>query len=194
MANQSGFTLPELVVTVAVAAVLLGLAVPSFRETVIGNRLTSATNEFMAAINYARSEAIRRGQSVILCKTDTGTSCNEGGNKWEIGWMAFVDKDKDQKLTAGDEILRVWPALPEKYTLRLDPDANFDDYLRYDPHGAANSKDTNSKGTFAVCYDNQTVGAKAIDIKPLRPMLGIDTNGNRIPENDSGDIPSCFTL
>jgi type IV fimbrial biogenesis protein FimT len=187
MAKQSGFTLPELMVTVAVAAILLGLAVPSFRETVISNRLTAATNEFMAAVNFARSEAIKRNETVILCKTGTGTSCNVGGNKWEIGWMAFVDKVKDGKWTSGDEILRVWPALPAKYTLR--PNNNFDDYLRYDPHGAASNI-----GTFAVCYDNQTVGAKAIIITRLRPRLGVDTNGNRIPENDSGDIPSCFTL
>lgn len=186
MAKQSGFTLPELMITVAVAAILLGLAVPSFRETAISNRLTVATNEFMAAVNFARSEAIKRGENVILCKTSTGTSCNEGGNKWEIGWMAFVDKVKDNKWTSGDEILRVWPALPAKYTIR--PNNNFDNYLRYDPYGAADNI-----GTFAVCYDNQRVGAKAIVITRLRPRLGLDTNGNRIPESDSGDIASCFT-
>ncbi len=181
-----GFTLIELMVTVSVAAVLLGLGVPAFRQTIISNRLTSAANEFMAALTYARSEAIRRGVPVALCKSSDGANCSLGGNKWESGWMAFVDANRDGKWNSGEEILRVWPALPDGYTLR--PNNNFDNYLRYDPQGAANNL-----GTFAVCYQNQTQGAKAIVITRLRPRLGKDTNGNRIPETDSGDIASCFT-
>lgn len=185
--KPNGFTLTELMITLAVAAILAGVAVLSFRETVIQNHLTSAANEFMAALAYARSEAVRRGVSVILCKTDTFSACTEGGKKWEVGWMAFLDKDKNGRWTSGDEILRIWPALPADYTLR--PNNNFDDYLRYNPKGEANNL-----GTFALCYANQKVGARAIVITRLRPRLGLDQNGNRIPENDSGDIASCFTL
>jgi type IV fimbrial biogenesis protein FimT len=181
-----GFTLIELMVAVSVAAVLLGLGVPAFRQTLISNRLTASANEFMAALNYARSEAIRRGVPVALCKSSSGTSCDTGGNKWEIGWMAFVDANKDGKWDSGEDILRVWPALPEGYTLR--PNNNFDNYLRYDPQGAANNI-----GTFALCYQAKREGAKAIVITRLRPRLGIDSNGNQIPETDSGDIASCFT-
>jgi type IV fimbrial biogenesis protein FimT len=180
-----GFTLIELMVAVSVAAVLLGLGVPAFRQTLISNRLTASANEFMAALNYARSEAIRRGVPVVLCKSSSGTSCDTGGNKWEIGWMAFIDANKDGKWNSGEDILRVWPALPEGYTLR--PNNNFDNYLRYDPQGAANNI-----GTFALCYQEKREGAKAIVITRLRPRLGIDSNGNQIPETDSGDIASCF--
>ncbi len=186
MSGRSGFTLVELMVALAVAAVLLGLAVPSFRETVISNRLTSTVNEFMAALTYARSEAIKRGQRVWLCKTEDGATCKEGGNQWETGWLVFLDKNGDEEWTAGDEVLKVWPALPQGFTLR--PNNNFDNYLYYTAHGEANNL-----GTFAVCYNNQTIGAKAIVITRLRPRLGLDSNDNRIPENDSGDIASCFT-
>ncbi len=185
MSGQSGFTLVELMIALAVAAVLLGLAVPSFREMVIQNRLTSSANEFMATLNFARSEAIRRGQSVWLCKSLDGATCQVGGNKWETGWLVFLDKNGDEKWTTGDEVLRVWPALPQGFTLR--PNNNFDNYLRYTARGEANNL-----GTFAICYNNQRIGAKAIVITRLRPRLGLDTNGNRIPESDSGDIASCF--
>ncbi|MCX7607927.1 MAG: GspH/FimT family protein [Anaerolineales bacterium] len=151
----------------------------------MSNRLTSATNEFMAALNFARSEAIKRGQSVTLCKSSTGTSCTASSN-WEQGWIAFVDANANGSLDSGETVLRVWPALPAKYSLR--PNNNFNNYLRYDPRGAANNL-----GTFAICYNNQKVGAKAIVITRLRPRLGLDSNGNKIPENDSGDITSCFT-
>ncbi|GAB6049938.1 hypothetical protein JCM16106_07820 [Hydrogenophilus islandicus] len=185
-----GFTLVELMVTVAVAAVVLALAVPSFQTTLRNHRLTTYANEFIAALNLARTEAIRRGQPVVVCKSQDGNTCLEGGNKWEVGWIAFVDLNGDDKRqTTGstpEPLLRVWPALPAGFTLR--PNNNFDNYLRYGPDGSANNF-----GTFALCYQNNRVDAKAIVITRLRPRLGQDTNGNRIPENDSGDITSCFT-
>jgi type IV fimbrial biogenesis protein FimT len=185
-----GFTLVELMVTVAVAAVVLALAVPSFQTTLRNHRLTTYANEFIAALNLARTEAIRRGQRVVLCKSANGSSCQTGGNNWEIGWIAFVDLDRngnnENTRQATEPILRVWPALPAGFTLR--PNNNFGNYLRYGPDGSANNI-----GTFALCYHNNRVDAKAIVITRLRPRLGQDTNGNRIPENDSGDITSCFT-
>jgi type IV fimbrial biogenesis protein FimT len=97
------------------------------------------------------------------------------------------DGDGTQDKDSCEETLRTWPALPEGYTLR--PNNNFDNYLRYDPQGAANNI-----GTFALCYQEKREGAKAIVITRLRPRLGIDSNGNQIPETDSGDdIASCFT-
>jgi type IV fimbrial biogenesis protein FimT len=177
-----------------VAAVLLGLGVPAFRQTLISNRLTASANEFMAALNYARSEAIRRGRRVVLCKSSSGTRCDTGGNKWEIGWMAFVDSNKDCKWNSGEDILRTWPALPEGYTLRPNTN-NFYNCLRYNPQGAVDNN--NVGGTFALCYQEKREGAKAIVIKPLRPRLGIDRDGDRIPEKetDSGDknIESCLS-
>jgi type IV fimbrial biogenesis protein FimT len=148
----------------------------------------------MAALNYARSEAIRRGVPVALCKSSSGTSCDTGGNKWEIGWMAFVDANKNKKWDSGEDILRTWPALPEGYTLRPNTN-NFYNYLRYNPQGAV---DNNSVGgTFALCYQEKREGAKAIVIKPLRPRLGIDSDGDRIPEKDTDsgyeNIASCLS-
>ena len=92
MTRQLGFTLIELMVTLTVAVILMTIAVPSFRDALIRNRLTTYTNDLVGAINYARAEAIKRGQSVTLCKSTTGSACTTTtGSQWENGWIAFVD-------------------------------------------------------------------------------------------------------
>lgn len=190
MRSSQGVTLIELMVTVAVAVILMTVAIPSFRDTIIRNRLTNAANTFMGALNYARTEAIRRNQNITLCKSSDGNACLTTGKNWETGWIAFIDTNRDGTRETGsstnETLLRVWPALPSGYSLR--PNANFDNFLRYNPRGEANNI-----GTFAICHQNQRVGAKAIVITRTRPRLGHDSNNNRIPENDAGDIASCFT-
>jgi type IV fimbrial biogenesis protein FimT len=189
-----GFTLIELMVTVALVAIVLAIGVPSFQTTIRNNRLSSYANEFLSALNLARTEAIRRRQPVVLCKSADGSFCQTDGKNWEIGWIVFVDSDPSGAKNLRDStepILRVWPAFPAGYTLRPNS-TNFYDSLGYGADGSVNNNKVG--GTFALCYQDNRVGAKAIVIKPLRPRLGQDSNGNRIPETDGGaDISSCYT-
>ena len=83
-----GFTLVELLVTLAVTAVLLAIAVPSFRDTIRRNRVSSANNALLSALNYARSEAIDRGQVVTLCPSTDSASCTSGAS-WGAGWLVY---------------------------------------------------------------------------------------------------------
>ncbi|MGB5065269.1 MAG: GspH/FimT family pseudopilin, partial [Candidatus Competibacter sp.] len=74
MNRKSGFTLIELMITVALAAIVLTLGVPAFQETIRNNRLATTVNDFISSLNLTRSEAIKRGTRVTLCKSANGTS------------------------------------------------------------------------------------------------------------------------
>lgn len=111
-AGVRGFTLVELLVTLSVLAILLAVAVPSFQGTIASSQLTSRTNELVSALNLARSEAIRRGARVTLCKSSSGTACTNSGN-WEQGWIAFVDTTRSStsaSVDSGETVLSVQQA------------------------------------------------------------------------------------
>jgi type IV fimbrial biogenesis protein FimT len=86
--HLKGFTLIELMVTIAVLGVLLGLGVPAFGRLIAANRMATQTNEFNAGLQLARSEAIRRGQSVAMRSM-------AGDLGFETGWRVFTDSDSD---------------------------------------------------------------------------------------------------
>ncbi len=81
--QAAGLTLVELMVTVAVLAIVLTIAIPSFNGIIASNRLTGPANEVLSMMHFARSEAIRLNQSIQLCKSNTnGTACDNSSGKW----------------------------------------------------------------------------------------------------------------
>jgi len=116
MRTQTGFTLIELMVTIAVVAILLTVGVPSFRSLTQNNRMATQANELMAALTLARSEAVKRGASVTVCSSTDQASC-AGSNNWATGWIVFADSDADATVDGGDTIVRTWAALTGGSTL-----------------------------------------------------------------------------
>lgn len=92
--REQGLTLVELLVTLTVLSILLLVAVPSFAELVANNRLVSTLNEFTGVMNYARSEAIKRGMRVVICPTGGGSDC-VSTSEWQGGVLLFADEDAD---------------------------------------------------------------------------------------------------
>lgn len=97
LARLRGFSLLELMVAIAVVAILVVAAVPSLISVVNGNRLTAQANEVMASLQQARMEAIRRNRSVTVCRTTDGATC-AGAGSWNR-WITVT--------TVGGEVLRV---------------------------------------------------------------------------------------
>ena len=108
--HHSGFTLLELVVTIAILAVLTSLALPSFNSVVANNRLATAANETLAAMMLARSEAFRSGRRVVVCTSSNASTCDASG-AWSDGWIVFVDADSDGDRNGAETVLRVGPAV-----------------------------------------------------------------------------------
>jgi type IV fimbrial biogenesis protein FimT len=96
--RQSGFTMVEMIMTVAVGSILLTIAIPSFRYVTNSNRIAAEINGLLGDLQFARSEAIKEGVSVSVCVSSNGTAC-AGTNTWQNGWIVMS--------SANNTVLRV---------------------------------------------------------------------------------------
>ena len=157
MKKNSGFTLLELVIVVALVAIVMAIAIPSMRTFTQNDRLTTQINTLVGHLAYARSEAVLRSQQVSLCVSSNNTSCT-GGTAWENGWIIYIDADSDGVFGAGEEILRVRQALAGSNTLKP---ATIGTQLTYDNRGFATAT---SVGSFSLCDSRGATYGKAIAI------------------------------
>lgn len=93
--RSRGYSLLELLVTLALVVVLLGLGVPGLRELALDARRTADVNAFVSAIHLARSESFKQSRAVVLCHTADGVACAGARQPYDLGWMVFVDTDDD---------------------------------------------------------------------------------------------------
>ena len=103
-----GFTLIELMITITILAVLLGMAVPSFNNAVLGGKLSAFSSNLVASTQLARSEAVKRNQTVRMCASSNGTSCGVSSGGWEAGWIILM---------ADDSVLKREQALPTEFRI-----------------------------------------------------------------------------
>jgi len=104
--NTRGFTLVELLITIAIVAILMSAGMPAFSDFIRDNRLQSAAAGFLADLAAARAEAARTYQTVAVCPSTAGTSCD--GADWNVGRIVYVDANGNGNADA-DEIIRWSP-------------------------------------------------------------------------------------
>jgi len=103
-ARQHGFTLVELIVTIALLAILTTLAIPSFSEMLRQWRRDSATRELTTTLQLARSESIKSSRQIVVCPSTDQESCADG-TEWNTGWIVFVDDGAGTLANAGNQVV-----------------------------------------------------------------------------------------
>ncbi|HYW92090.1 MAG TPA: GspH/FimT family pseudopilin [Gammaproteobacteria bacterium] len=146
--RSGGITLLELIITLAITGVLLAVAVPLARRAMRNARMTATSNRFLHALHLARSEALRRGVRVTLCKSGDGARCADRGG-WDQGWLVFRDANADASPDSSNAILLVSPSLPRAVMTGNRPVRS---YVSYAPDGATRRlSGAFQAGTLTLC-------------------------------------------
>jgi type IV fimbrial biogenesis protein FimT len=177
--RQSGLTLVELAIGLAVLAVIVRLAVPSMDAFLAAVSLNGASQELMGDLHLARSEALSRNQRVTICKSTDGVQCAADGN-WEQGWVIFEDLDHSGTLDAGEAVIARRDALAPG--LRLSGNATVASYVSYT--GKGTSRLTNGgfqAGTLTLCR----VSASVTDARQ------VIVNAVGRPRLQKSTVPAC---
>lgn len=178
MANKklknAGFTLLELLASASIVTILLSVGVPSLSDTIRTNRLITQTNTFITTLNAARSEAVKQGRRVTVCKSADRNSCATSGT-WEQGWIAFVDLDangsRDISEGSAEMIVQSGHELSDGNKLTVVSGSDFDNYISYLATGRALGNNGNDSGTFKIC-DPQVSVVRKVEINITgRPQL-----------------------
>lgn len=135
--SKRGFTLLELLILIAVLAIILSVAVPSFLSAIQNSRMTAQANDLITAFQLARSESLKRKVPVSVCASDTSVATPTCGSDWSEGWMVIVDSNAVGSTSAAyssyaTDVLRVWSALTGDADVT---GSDAPDFIRYLPNG-----------------------------------------------------------
>jgi type IV fimbrial biogenesis protein FimT len=193
MKNQDGFTLIEMMVTLAISAIMITSGVPAFQHIVQTNRQAAQSAMVVRALQFARTEAIRQAADVTVCSGSAtggpnGTAACRNNPDWSNGWIVFIDHGNAGEFDKSDKLLHVFPALDAGATLtsHLGAVGGKHDHKPHeeDSQGPIDTGPTfvnytgtglsDTSGYFTLCNGRST--ATAIEISPTGAVhTGIDS-------------------
>jgi len=181
--NCSGFTIPQIMITLGIVAIVLSMAVPSMSTMIKDNRLATQLNRVVADIHFARSEAVKRDVRVILCRSASPNAptpvCGGTANVWDTGYIIFADDGNytNNVYNNGTDVLlrRGQPTLPN-ITIRTN--ATWNNNLEFNSNGTTN--EGNFTAIMSLCDDRREDQGRQIQIMP-----------NGIPKLYADNIDKC---
>ncbi len=162
--HQSGFTLIELVITMTIAALVIGIGMPSFGRFMEGAKISTTTNDYVYSLHKARSEAVKRATGAGLCpsvNSMVSAAVCAPGSSYTAGWIVYADENNNRQQDAGEEILHRMEARTNGFTFAPDP--VFVDQIYFDDSGnSVNVADIPISGTVNITYANGAYGRDII--------------------------------
>lgn len=159
-----GFTLVELMVVVSLVAVLSAIAVPSFRDLLLNQRLAASTSDFVAALSFARAEALKRSQTVTLTA--------KAGKNWNTGW------EVKRKVDGMSATMRSFEALPAGVAVDTGLGGAFSGRLSYDANGFSRNGDAYLMGCVAFKADTGRRSAVVVSASGRPRVCDPDKKGD----------------
>ncbi len=176
---ERGFTLIEMMVAVALTALLLSMAVPALTAFTSNARQTSTINDFVSSMHIARSTAVTTNFRTTVCASSNGVSCEQVS--WDQGWIVFSDRDSDQTVDNDETIVASSDGADG-----LDiQSVEFGQFLMYRPNGRVMTVSAaGNSGQFTVCDGRGADHAKVLIVDLSgRPRLSY--------YQADGSAPSC---
>lgn len=158
MKKQTGFTLMEMMVVLAIAAVLITAGLPQLSIFFKGTRMVTNTNDLVAGLQISRSQAIKEGGFVTICKTDADTDpqkCVVGSGGWEKGWIVFVDTGGNVGVFEADDgpIVRLNTGASGTGVTITEDNTSIQDFITFTSRGLPKTGGASVSGVFSICDD-----------------------------------------
>jgi type IV fimbrial biogenesis protein FimT len=167
--TQRGFTLTEMMVVIAIVAILMMIAVPSYKYISNSYRMTGEVNGLLGDAQFARSEAIKEGQQIILCTSTDGVTC-ANVDTWQVGWIVCVDLNNDNTCDNSEPVLRAQAAFTNTDTFVSDATSDTTTVI-FNREGFAvgfpaeailTLHDATANSAWTRCLEIQTVGMMTV--------------------------------
>ncbi|UOD29772.1 GspH/FimT family pseudopilin [Massilia violaceinigra] len=172
-----GFTLPELLITLAVLAIATAVGLPLMKDFVDDSAVSAQAEQLLASVNYTRSEAVKRNSRVSMCRSADGKVCSalaDGvvNGDWHAGWLVFVDGGTVGIKDGDDEVLRVQSGVPGKAQLTGTGDVV--NFISYNGTGQTrNDGETGMNGTIYSCQSSQNAKRRILEFRPGTGWVGV---------------------